>query len=98
MTSLLILSWLVGAVLAQRFKVRILLPATAIVVVAAAATGLIQSDTVGWTILMVAAAGASLQIGYMFGLGVRYLLEARSTESPRIPAARSRPAQTTPLT
>jgi hypothetical protein len=38
--------------------------------------------------------------GYLFGLGVRYLLEARSTQSPRpvrTTASTNRSAQTTPL-
>jgi hypothetical protein len=97
---LAIASLLVGAVLAQRFKVLILLPATAAVLVAAAAIGLIQSHTIGSTMLIAAAGGASMHAGYMLGLGLRYLLEARSTESPRpVRAATSarHSAQTTPL-
>ena len=87
-------SFLVGAVLAQRFKVMILLPATALVLIAAAGTGLTQSYTIGWTMLIAGAGSASLQVGYQFGLGLRWLLESGSTESHE-PA---RAAQTTPLT
>ena len=98
MISLGILSLLVGAVLAQRFKVMILLPATVMVIVAAGGIGLTQSYTIGSTMLTVAAGGLSTQVGYLFGLGLRYLLEARSTENlqpARASASARHSAQTT---
>ena len=76
-------SLLVGAVLAQRFKVLVLLPATLMVLMAAAGIGLAQSYTIGATVLLAAAGSASMQAGYLFGLGLRYLLEGRSVESPQ---------------
>jgi hypothetical protein len=100
MILLAIPSLLVGAVLAQRFKVMILLPATAMVLVLAAGTGLIQSYTVGWTMVLAAAGGASMHVGYLFGLGLRCLLEVRSMESPqpaRANASARHSAQTTSL-
>jgi hypothetical protein len=92
---------LAGAVLAQRFKVMVLVPATVMALIAAAAVGLIQSYTIGATILMAAAGGASVHLGYLLGLGLRYLLEARSTESAqpvRASGSARNSAQTTPLT
>lgn len=92
---------LVGAVLAQRYKVMVLLPATALVLTAAVGTGLLQSYTVERTILIAAAGSASLQGGYLFGLGVRYLLEAPSRERQqklRASTSARHPAPTTPLT
>jgi hypothetical protein len=97
MIFLAIPSLLVGAVLAQRFKVMILLPATAMVVVLAAGTGFVHSYTIGWTILLAAAGGASMQVGYLFGLGLWYLQEARSTESPQVSASARHSAQSTSL-
>jgi hypothetical protein len=97
--SLGILSLLVGAVLAQRFKVMVLLPATVMVIMAAAGIGLTQSS-IGSTMLIAAAGGLSMQVGYLFGIGLRYLLETRSTESPqpvRASASARHSAQTTPL-
>jgi hypothetical protein len=98
--SLGILSLLVGAVLAQRFKVMVLLPATVMVIMAAAGIGLTQFCTIGSTMLIATAGGLSMQVGYLFGIGLRYLLETRSTESPqpvRASASARHSAQTTPL-
>ena len=99
MMLLAIPSLLVGAVLAQRFRVMILLPATAMMLVLAAVAGLLQSYTVWGIVVLAAAGGASLQIGYLFGLGLHYLLETRSTERPqsaRASASARHPPQTTP--
>ena len=76
MLLLAMISLLVGAVLAQRFKIMILIPATGIMLVAAVGAGGAQAHTVWWTILMIAAAGASMQVGYVIGLGIRHILEA----------------------
>ena len=70
------ISLLVGAVLAQRFRIMIVIPATGIMVVVALGAGVAQGYTVWWTISMIAAAGASMQVGYIIGLGIRHVLEA----------------------
>ena len=70
---LAMISLLVGAVLAQRFKIMILIPAIGIMLVAAVGAGVAQAHTVWWTILMIAAAGASMQVGYVIGLGIRHV-------------------------
>jgi len=71
-----IISVLIGAVLAQRFKVFILLPAAAIMLVVALGTGIAQANSVWWSFLTIVAAGFSLQLGYLIGLGLRHVLEA----------------------
>ena len=76
MMILLMVSLLVGAVLGQRFKVLVLIPATAIVLVLAVATGVTQAQTVWSIILMAAAAATSMQIGYLIGIGIRHVLGA----------------------
>jgi membrane protein DedA with SNARE-associated domain len=76
MIILSVVSLLVGAVLGQRFKVMALMPATAIVLVLAVATGVTQAQTAWSIVLMVAAAATSMQIGYLIGIGIRHVLAA----------------------
>ena len=84
MILLAAISLLVGAVLAQRFKVMVLVPATGFMLVAAMGTAFVQAHTAWWTILVAAAGVASLQIGYFIGLGIRCVLEeAPLSETPR---------------
>ena len=61
MILLAVISLLVGAVLAQRFKVMVLVPATGFMLVAAMGTAFVQAHTAWWTIL-VAAAGVPVFI------------------------------------
>jgi hypothetical protein len=71
-----VISLLIGAVLGQRFKVLVLMPATAIVLVLAVATGVTQAQT-AWSIVLTATAAAtSMQIGYLIGIGIRHVLAA----------------------
>jgi uncharacterized membrane protein len=80
--SITIFSFLVGAVLAQQFKVRVLLPAFALVMGAG-----ITSVQTNWFIDLLAAA-ISLQIGYFFGIGFRHFLAAVwSKRSAALPSA-----------
>ena len=74
MLMLSLICLLVGAVLGQRFKVQVLIPAMALGVTAAA--GLAHASTF-WQILgAVLVATTSLQIGYLAGVGIRYLMAA----------------------
>ena len=90
-----VVSLLVGAVLGQRFKVLVLMPATAIVLVLAAATGVTQGQTAWSIVLMAAAAATSMQIGYLIGIGIRHVLGAvwSSRSSPLSSATASSPAR-----
>jgi hypothetical protein len=71
-----LVSSLVGMVLGQRFKVLVLLPAMAISLLLAIGTGLAHGERVGPIMLLAVAALASLQIGYLAGVGVRHSLAA----------------------
>ena len=82
MLLLATISLLVGAVLAQRFKIMILIPATGIMLVAAVGAGVAQAHTVWWTILMIAAAGASMQVGYL--LASAHILEVPTERAEAI--------------
>jgi hypothetical protein len=76
MATLAILAILVGTALGMRFKVLILLPATVIGLASIIAGGVARGD--GLTILLEAMlAIAGLQVGYLAGVTIRYLLEMR---------------------
>ena len=83
MLLLAIISLLTGAVLAQRFKIMVLVPATALVLATAAAAGLAQAHSAWWTILVAAMGSASIQVGYIVGLGMRYVLKAPLSDRPQ---------------
>jgi hypothetical protein len=76
MITLSMISFVVGSALGQRFKIRVLVPAFAILVILAVAAGFTHART-AWSIaLMVVTATTCLQVGY-FGIGVlRHLLVA----------------------
>jgi hypothetical protein len=82
MITTLLISFLVGAALAQRFKVMVLMPATVIVLVLAAGTGVTRAQTAWSIILMAVTAGTSLQIGYLAGLFIRHALVAALSRRP----------------
>jgi hypothetical protein len=90
---LLMVSLLVGAALGQRFKVLVLMPATAIVLVLAVGTGVTQARTAWSIVLMAAAAATCLQIGYLVGIGVHHVLAAALSKrsSPLTPTTTSAP-------
>jgi membrane protein DedA with SNARE-associated domain len=72
-----------GCLLAQRFKIIALVPATFVVVFIAVAVGIAQTSGVWSTILMMATTSVGLQIGYFLGMFIQYglgaLLARRST-------------------
>ena len=74
MIWLSIISLVAGALLAQRFKVVLLVPATLFAVVAAAAAGLVRTNSVWSTVLAIAAAGAGMQAGYFVGMLLHHRL------------------------
>src|SRR5437899_1324367 len=76
MTLLIIPSLLVGALLAQRFRIMFVIPATTVALAATVGIAVAQAQTVWWTILTAVAASTSVQIGYLIGLGIRHVLEA----------------------
>jgi hypothetical protein len=73
-----------GCLLAQRFKIIVLVPATFVVVVIAVAVGIAQTSGVWSIILMMAATSVGLQIGYFLGMFIQHglgaLLAHRSTD------------------
>jgi hypothetical protein len=65
-----------GGLLAQRFKIIVLVPATFVVVVIAVVVGTAQTSGVWSTILMMATTSVGLQIGYFLGMFMQYALGA----------------------
>jgi membrane protein DedA with SNARE-associated domain len=89
MIWLLTVSLAAGCLLAQRFRILVLAPATFVVVVAAIAVGIAQTNGVWSTILMMATASVGIQFGYFLGLLIQYglgaLLARRSSGLARRP-------------
>src|SRR5258708_15047152 len=85
MIWLSIVSLTAGALLAQRFKIIVLMPATLAVVLLAIGAGLAQTQGVWPTLLMIAAASVCIQTGYFVGMlihhGLGTLLACRSSFS-----------------
>ena len=69
--TLVISSLFVGAVLALRFKIMILLPAIIVTAVLVIARGVFHGDNLWWAILMAALAAICLQIGYLVAAYIR---------------------------
>jgi uncharacterized membrane protein len=65
-------SLVAGGLLAQRFKIIVLVPATFVVVVIAVAVGIAQTGGVWSIILMIATTSVGLQIGYFLGMFIHY--------------------------
>ena len=77
----------VGGLLAQRFTILVLAPATFVMVVIAIAVGVAQTGSVWSIISMIATAGVGIQIGYFLGMllqcGAASLLSRRSARLSR---------------
>ncbi len=87
--TMLIVCLLAGLLLGQRFKVLVLIPAALVAIAFAFAAA--QSH---WPIALAAAATVSLQVGYLLGLVVRYILAGlHSNSSPARSLAGSAPTR-----
>jgi hypothetical protein len=76
MMALFFISFLVGAVLGQRFRVFILLPAMSLALICTITAGIARAQDV-WSIAMAAVCvTTALQIGYLIGTGIRCLIAA----------------------
>jgi len=73
MSALVILAFLVGAVLAQRFRVLVIVPVAGIIWFAAIAIGISRESGVLWIATMMAATVTMLQLGYLAGSASHHL-------------------------
>ena len=76
MIWLSIVSLSVGALLAQRFKIIVLVPATLTVLVTPIGAGVAQASSAWFIIGMIAAASVSIQVGYFVGMLIQHGLSA----------------------
>ena len=105
MIWLSIVSLSAGALLAQRFRIIVLVPATLTVLVIAIGAGVAQANSVWWIVAMIAAASVSMQVGYFIGMLFQHflgaLLASRSSSSsgvrPTMTATPNRNRATMPL-
>jgi len=75
---LAIFMFLVGAALAQRFTVLVLVPVILVTLGVAIGLGIARAQAPGTIVLGTVAAIACLQIGYLLGLGIRPLAQGRT--------------------
>jgi hypothetical protein len=68
-----------GAMLAQRFRLWSLFPATATAMILAIGTGFAQAYTAWSLVIVTVAAGTSMQIGYFLGICIHELLPTKSS-------------------
>ena len=74
-------SFVVGAALAQRFKIMVLVPAVATVLTVAVGIGATNAYT-AWSIVVTAViAATSMQVGYLIGMSIHGLLAGASSRS-----------------
>jgi hypothetical protein len=76
MIWLSIVSLSVGALLAQRFRIIVLVPATLTVLVIAIGAGVAQASSAWLIVGMIAAASVSIQVGYFVGMLIQHGLIA----------------------
>ena len=96
MIGLSIVSLTAGALLAQRFKIIVLVPATLVVVLLAIGAGLAQTQAVWSTLLLTAAASVGIQTGYFVGMLIQHglgALLARRSSSFSDPASARDPVR-----
>jgi hypothetical protein len=92
MIWLSIISLSVGALLAQRFKIIVLVPATLAVLAIAIGAGIAQTSSTWLIVGMIVAASVSIQVGYFVGmliqLGLGTLLAGGSSPFSHTASAR----------
>jgi hypothetical protein len=72
MSTLVLLSTLLGALLGTRFKVFVLIPAIAVALIVILAYGMACGTGPSGILIAIAVASSCLQIGYIFSIMARY--------------------------
>jgi len=79
-----------GALLAQRFKVVVLLPALLVIAVVAFGAAVEQGTGVALTVLTIVVASVSIQVGYFLGMLIRRGVDiVHASKSSAFPQTRS---------
>jgi hypothetical protein len=84
--------FLIGAVLGLRFTVWILVPGIAFGLFSALAAGIAHRHDLGTIALTMVLIAIGLQLGYLAGTGLHYLVDAARAARPRTAVPVSRPA------
>jgi hypothetical protein len=92
MVSLSVCCALMGVVLGLRFKVLVLVPATAISLALIMGIALIAGAGLLWAVIFAIIGTVSLQFGYLSGLTIGAVIAASDLGAPRAPAADPRSA------
>jgi len=79
--TLVLVGLLAGMALGQRFKVLVLAPAFVLVSMVAIGYGVAHGYAAWQSLPMAGVAIASLQIGYLAGIGIRSLIAARAART-----------------
>ena len=74
MMTLVLICLMLGAVLGQRFRVLVLFPGMAVVWPITTAAEVVRGHSFVQIVLAVVVATVSLQVGYLGGIGIRYLM------------------------
>lgn len=74
MVLLSIVCLLIGALLGLRFRVLVLVPATAICIFLVLLVGLSSGASLAWTVIVTLIASALLQIGYLGGVATSFFV------------------------
>jgi hypothetical protein len=82
MVLLSIICILIGALLGLRFRVLVLVPATAICIFLVLLVGLSSGAGAAWTVIVAVIASALLQIGYLGGVAISFFVP--ETDRPKI--------------
>lgn len=94
MTLLAVVGFLAGLALGQRFTVMIVIPGTVVLLVLAVETGVTHANTPWLIALTTVVAAASMQLGYLVGIGVQNVRVARfARRSPPLVSPRSHAAR-----
>jgi hypothetical protein len=97
MFTIVLLCLLVGLVLGHRFKVLVLVPATAMILLAAGVTAIVNPHH--WSLAVIAvAAAAALQVGYVAGYGIHRILTVAPQRRMPLSLSPSQPEQRNAVT
>ena len=92
MVLLVGMSFLLGALLGNKFRVLILIPALGAILLTVVAIGIAQADAVWAILITLAAAVSSLQIGYLGGAIMQYAFALPTTDHRRTQPLSTEPA------
>jgi hypothetical protein len=83
--ALTIIGFLIGAALALRFNVLILVPAIGLALIGTTAVGIAHGDPMGSVVLTMVLIGTTLQVGYLAGIVARAVVTSIDVSNADVP-------------